>query len=95
MKFARAHRVALDYDAIAETVAELVDERTFDTFRITAHRADKRFPMSTRDLNVQLGDLVRERSGARVDLNHADLDLHIETMADVAFVYADRSRPGG
>lgn len=89
VKFARAHRVALDYDAIAETVAELADERTFDTFRITAHRADKRFPMSTHDLNVQLGDLVRERSGARVDLNHADLDLHIETMADVAFVYAD------
>lgn len=89
VKFAPAHRVALDYDAIAETVTKLADERTFDTFRITAHRVDKRFPMSTRDLNVQLGDLIRERSGARVDLNHADLDLHVETMTDDAFVYAD------
>jgi thiamine biosynthesis protein ThiI len=36
-----------------------------------------------------LGDLIRERSGARVDLNHADLDLHVETMTEDAFVYAD------
>ncbi|MDA1035841.1 MAG: tRNA 4-thiouridine(8) synthase ThiI [Chloroflexi bacterium] len=89
VKFAPAQRVALDYDAISEAVAELADERTFETFRITAHRADKRFPITTHDLNVRLGDLVRERSGARVDLKHADLDLHVETMADEAFVYAD------
>ena len=95
VKFAPAHRVALDYDAIAEAVAGVADEREFKTFRITAHRADKRFPMTTRDLNVRLGDLVRERSGARVDLKNAELDVHVETMANEAFVYADEFRACG
>ena len=95
VKFAPAHRVALDYDAIAEAVAGVADEREFETFRITAHRADKRFSMTTRDLNVRLGDLVRERSGARVDLKNAELDVHVETMANEAFVYADEFRACG
>ena len=95
VKFARAQRVALDYDAIAEAVTELVDDRSFETFRITANRADKRFPLTSKEMNIRLGDLVRERSGARVDLKHAELDVHVETMTDAAFVYDDDNRGGG
>jgi thiamine biosynthesis protein ThiI len=95
VKFALAHRIAFDYDAIADKVAELVDEREFATFRISAHRADKRFPVSSKDMNIRLGDLVRERSGARVDLKHADLDVHVEVLPGEAFVYTDAYRGNG
>ena len=89
VKFARAQRVALDYEAIAAAVGELADSHDFETFRISAHRADKRFPFTSYELNVRLGDLVRERSGARVSLKDHDLDVHVETMANEAFVYTD------
>ena len=95
VKFALAHSAPPDYDAIAGVVAELVDDRGFDTFRISARRADKRFPLTSHQLNVRLGDLVRERSGARVDLAHAELDLHVEVLNDEAFVYADDYAAGG
>jgi thiamine biosynthesis protein ThiI len=89
VKFALAHRVELDFDAITEKVSELTDGRDFDSFRISANRADKRFPLTSKQMNERLGDLVRKRSGARVDLNNAELDVHVETLTDAAFVYAD------
>jgi thiamine biosynthesis protein ThiI len=89
VKFAPAYRVPSNYDAIADTVAEVVDGLSFDTFRISTRRADKRFPLTSYEMDVRLGDLVRERSGASVDLHHADVDVRVEIMGEEAFIHAD------
>ena len=95
VKFSLAHRVARDYDAIAGSVGELADGRDFDTFRISARRADKRFELTSGELNIRLGDLVRERCSARVDLRHADLDIHVDVLAKDAFVYTEEHAGAG
>ena len=95
VKFSLAHRVRSDYDAIAETVGDLAGSSTFETFRISARRADKRFPLTSDELNIRLGDLVRERCSARVDLRHADLDIHVDVLTKDAFVYADEHAGAG
>ena len=95
VKFSLAHEVACNYDAIAATVGELADARSFETFRISARRADKRFPLTSAEMNIKLGDMVRERHSARVDLRHADLDIHVDVLAKTAFVYTDEHAGAG
>jgi len=89
VKFAPSYRTELDYDAIAETVSAIAADRSFESFRISAHRADKAFPMTSYELNVKLGDMVNIQTGARVDLKNPDLDIRVDLMSREAFIWAD------
>ncbi len=96
VKFYRVHRTSPDYPAMARLVSELAKEHSFDSFRITARRADKRFPQTSAELNAHLGAMVKEQSGARVDLSHPELEVHVQVLAKDAFVHVEEERgPGG
>jgi thiamine biosynthesis protein ThiI len=48
------------------------------------------------ELNRELGTFVVERTGARVDLHHAELEIHVEVLPAETFIYVDRvAGPGG
>lgn len=95
-KFSAAYRTTADFDAIAALVREVTRDRRFATFRISARRADKRFPLTSQQLDERLGDQVRMESGAHVDLTHAELDVRVDVRSQEAFVYTDdEPGPGG
>ena len=95
-KFSLVYRVPFNYPAIEAMVLELTESLEFDTFRISARRADKRFPLTSRELNVRLGRAVQDRSGARVDLTRPGLEVHVEVLPSEVFVYTeDEAGPGG
>jgi thiamine biosynthesis protein ThiI len=95
VKFAPSYRAALDYDAIAEVVSAIAADRSFESFRISAHRADKAFHMTSYELNVKLGDMVNIQTGARVDLKHPELDIRVDLMPREAFIWADEYPAAG
>ena len=96
VKLSRAERVDPTYEAVAACVGRLADAHAFPTFRISANRADKTFPLTSHELNVRLGDLVRRTSGAAVDLSRPALDVRVEVQRADAFVYAEaHPGPGG
>jgi tRNA uracil 4-sulfurtransferase len=93
---ALAWRVPSTLDAMKGAVARVVDGARFDSFRITARRAFKTFPLSSVELNRALGAFVLERVSARVDLRHADAEIHVDVLPHEAFVYLERQPgPGG
>ena len=93
---ALAYRVASTVDAMKAAVAELVDGRSFASFRISARRAFKTYPLTSVELNRQLGAFVLERVAARVDLRRPELEIHVEVMPAETFVYVDpEPGPGG
>jgi thiamine biosynthesis protein ThiI len=74
----------------------LIEGRAFNSFRIDTRRADKNFPLTSVEINQQVGAYVKERSGARVDLENADLTCWIEIVENYAFLYVERlPGPGG
>ena len=89
VKFSLAARAEPNYDDIERLLLETARSRSFSSFRISANRSDKRFPLTSHDLNVRLGDAVREASGARVDLVRPDVDFRVEVGREDAFVYTD------
>jgi thiamine biosynthesis protein ThiI len=93
VKFAPSYRAALDYDAIAEVVSAIAADRSFESFRISAHRADKAFHMTSYELNVKLGDMVNIQTGARVDLKHPELDIRVDLSCPAKPSYGPTSTP--
>ena len=93
---ALAYRVVSTLDAMKAVIGQLIEGRAFASFRITARRAFKTYPMTSVELNRQLGAFVVGRAGARVDLHDPELEIHVEVMPSETFIYADRlAGPGG
>ncbi len=96
---ALAYRVPSSVEPMKVAIAGLIEGRQFRSFRISARRAFKTYPMTSVELNRELGAFVLERvkgSGARVDLSEPELEIHVEVLPAETFVYADRvPGPGG
>ena len=89
VKFAAAQKTPPDYDDIAAAVSAGARGRDFDTFRISAHRSDKRFPLTSQQLNISLGALVEHETRARVDLKRPTLDIRVDVFPQAAYVWVE------
>ena len=88
-KFYLASRVAPDLNAVKDLLQTELATRQFDTFRITAHRSNKRFPIKSDAINREMGAYVEALSGSSVRLNGADLEIFIDVVNDGMLVYFD------
>jgi tRNA uracil 4-sulfurtransferase len=84
-------------EAMKGVVARLIEGHEFPSFRITARRAFKTYPLTSVELNRALGAFVREHvPTTRVDLDTPALNIHIEVLPAETFVSVDRAPgPGG
>ena len=90
------YRTASTLDAMRAVVGQLVEGRQVGSFRISARRAFKTYPMTSVELNRALGAFVLERVATRVDLEHPEVEIVVEVLPDEAFVALDRrAGPGG
>jgi thiamine biosynthesis protein ThiI len=60
-------------------------------FAVRARRRDKRFPITSSDLNTMIGTAVQERFGLPVDLRNPEITVSVEVDRDEVFVYTDGS----
>jgi thiamine biosynthesis protein ThiI len=83
-------------DPLKQAVGQAVRPLAFNTFRVTAKRADKRLPFTSMDIEREVGAHVCELTGKRVNLTEPDLTIRIETMSREAYYSVERERgPGG
>ena len=74
----------------------LMQGHPFNSFRIQAHRANKNFPHTSVEINQRVGAYVKQQSGARVDLERAQMTCWIEIVEKYALIYLERlPGPGG
>ena len=100
---APADRVPLDLDAIAAAAGRVLEEALASaggppaeavTFKVEARRSNKRFPLTSLDLNRELGSrLLASRPGLKVDVHRPRITVNVEVRHDGAYVYA-HSVPG-
>ena len=92
--WALAQRTGVSLDALKRAVEGVIEGRTFASFRITARRAFKTFPLTSTEINRALGaHVLGLYPGCRVSLEHPELNIHVEVLPNEGFVYPDR-RPG-
>ena len=78
--FSRCEVLPWDEDVIREGVLRMAVESSYESFRITVQRSDKRFPGTSQELERSIGAAVKEASGARVDLTHPEATFQVEIM---------------
>ena len=94
--FSYARRVPLDLDVIAGAILDDLRETSCDSFRVSVRRADKRFPMTSPQVEREVGGRIKEARGWRVDLDAAELTVHVELLTNEAFYFFGKQRgPGG
>ncbi|MDP6580841.1 MAG: tRNA uracil 4-sulfurtransferase ThiI [Vicinamibacterales bacterium] len=91
--FSRAVRSRWDIDAIADTVLDDLGDQQVESFRVSAQRADKRFPMTSPQIERELGGRIKAARGWRVDLERPELTVRVEILNDEAFCHL-RKEPG-
>lgn len=94
--FAPAIPAPRTLEAIEETILENFPQEPPGPFRITASRADKRFPLTSLELERRLGEAVRSRTCRPVDLKNPAITVYVEITHPSALIYFTRKEgPGG
>src|SRR5687768_7507064 len=93
--FSYAGRTRLDLDEIAAAILEDLGDRTCDSFRVSVRRADKRFPLTSPQAEREIGGRIKEARGWRVDLERADLVIHVELLTNDAFYFFGKEKGAG
>ncbi|NPV69196.1 MAG: tRNA 4-thiouridine(8) synthase ThiI [Firmicutes bacterium] len=95
-----AVRVPLSIEAIEEAAYDALSAaaRPPFTFRVSASRANKRFPLTSPEINRAVGAYILDRfdGGASVDLRDPTATAWVEVRSDGAYVYSEViPGPGG
>jgi thiamine biosynthesis protein ThiI len=88
--FASAWDIPADMESIRVTLASLIKERSFRSFKIDARRGTKDFPLNSQQINEDLGRMVQQLTGAAVRLEKPELVCHVEIAGAHAYLYFDR-----
>ena len=93
--FSYARRTALDIDGIAAAILDDLGDRTCESFRVSVRRADKRFPLTSPQAEREIGGRIKQARGWRVDLDRAELVIHVELLTDEAFYFFGKEKGAG
>jgi len=94
--FSRAALVPLDIDGIANAILEDLGDLRVSTFRVSAKRADKRFPLTSPQIEREVGGRIKEAKGWKVDLDNPEFTIHLEALTGEAFYhFGKEAGPGG
>jgi tRNA uracil 4-sulfurtransferase len=93
--FSYARRTALDIDVIARDILEDLGDRSCQSFRVSVRRADKRFPMTSPQVEREIGARIQQARGWAVDLDEAELTIHVELLTGEAFYFFGKERGAG
>ena len=93
--FSFVERIDPDLQVIGDSILEFLNGKQFASFRIETKRGDKSFPLTSPEINREVGARVKQKSGARVDLKHAELTVSIEILPRDAFFGVDKIAGAG
>ena len=96
----RTAKAARDFESITQEalaqMARVLENRSVSNFRVEATRADKTFPMTSPQIDREVGSAIVEKWGLPVKLKGAEVTVGINILDDAAYVFAHREDgPGG
>jgi len=93
--FSHAGRGPHDFAALASIILSDLGDRSPASFRVSVRRADKRFPLTSPQIEREVGGLIKEAKGWLVDLDHPALTIHIEMLPEYAFYFFGKEPGAG
>ena len=89
------HRVDNNIENIKNEILNILSDKNFKTFKISAKRADKSFPIHTMELNDLFGSFVLKNVECTVDVHNPDIIVNIEIRPEGTFIYTSELKGVG
>lgn len=81
---------------LMEGIGAVVRNRSFESFRVAAKRADKRLTLTSMDVEKAVGKYLCDLTGKKVKLADPDLTVYIELLSREAYYSVEKKQgPGG
>jgi thiamine biosynthesis protein ThiI len=93
--FSRAALVPLDIDRIAAAILADLGDTQAKTFRVSARRADKRFPLTSPQIEREVGGRIKQAKGWTVHLDRPELTIYVEALTADAFYHFGKEPGAG
>jgi thiamine biosynthesis protein ThiI len=93
--FSHASRAPLDLDGMAAAILRDLGDEHPASFRVSARRTDKRYPLTSPQIEREVGGRIKEVKGWRVDLDSPALTIHVDLMPDHAFYFLGKEPGAG
>ncbi len=93
--FSKAGRAPRDLEAISAAILADLDGHPPASFRVSAKRGDKTFPMTSPELERELGARIVERFGWPVKLDKPEMVVTVEVLSNQAFYSFGKEKGAG
>ena len=93
--FSYAGIASLDLDEMARTILSDLGDRHPASFRVTARRTDKRYPLTSPQIEYEIGGRIKDARGWRVDLGDPELTVHVDLLPDHSFYFFGKEPGAG
>lgn len=91
-----AFRTNPTIESIEELSVELMKNAPHGSFKVDVMRSDKRFPMTSMEMNSKIGEQIINTTGRKVDIHHPNVICGVELLENNAYVSTERLLgPGG
>ena len=88
--FGLARRVTGDLDAVASSILDDLADTQTSSFRVKTRRTDKRYPLTSPQIDREIGGRIKTVKGWPVNLSLPDLTIYVEMLTDSTFYYFDK-----
>ena len=86
--FAPVFKADLDIKKIIKTVTAH-QWGNFSTFRIKSERSDKRYPLSSLEIEREVGAEINKQFGYKVNLKNPELTIHVDISSEQALIFGN------
>ena len=94
--FSRVLQAPVDMAALKEMAVQALAEHRRSSFRVTASRSWKGFPLISTQIEREVGGAIKQATGMRVDLEQPELVVFVEVHRDRVLLAFEKERgPGG
>ncbi len=94
--FVLTRRISNDVNVFKEEILHHIKDRNFKSFRVSARRGYKGYPLTSMDVDRIVGAHVKESTGAKVNLTKPELTIYVQILSGETYFYLDKIQgPGG
>lgn len=83
-----AYKIDSNIDIIEKSIIEILNNISFNTFKVETKRSDKNFSISSVDMNKRIGGVIlKNKSNIKVDVHNPEVIFNIEIRRNETFIY--------
>ncbi len=93
--FSVVHECELELEAMQEAakkavLADFGEDVAGKPFRVTGRRSNKAFPITSPEMNFEIGGFLKTQLNLAVNLDHPEIDVRVEVGANSAYIYTKK-----